>query len=62
MNSNRIKNLSENEANVNVITFLFHSSESLQGYNMDSLTLLVLDLQYKRNMWEGRYRHCLQAF
>lgn len=26
------------------------------------LTLLILGLQYKRNMWEGRYRHCLQAF
>lgn len=29
---------------------------------MSCLSLLVLGLQYKRNMWEGRYRHCLQAF
>jgi len=25
-------------------------------------SLLLLALQYKGNVWEGRYRHCLQAF
>lgn len=44
-----------------VLIFLFYSS--LTHYkNIKWLSLLLLGLQYKGNMWEGRYRHCLQAF